>query len=243
MPAYIDMTGWLMKEHGVEDSKLFVIKRIENRITSGGYKIHQWLCRCECGKELIVDSKSLRNGNTKSCGCIRAKYLNSKRKEFNKYTIVNDTVQIHISKDNQDFITLISIEDLEKVKNRHLYLRSDGYVAFKNNKKNILLHRYILNLKHNEADEVVDHINRNRLDNRRDNLRIVNCSVNAINSKLSTRNTSGHKGITWDKSRGKWKATLNVNHKCYYIGRFDDLNEAIKSRKVYEKLYHEPVCS
>ena len=71
MPKKIDMTGWIMKEHGVQDSLLTVIREVEPHITTGGNKQIQYLCKCECGKEVIVKASYLRNGNTKSCGCLR----------------------------------------------------------------------------------------------------------------------------------------------------------------------------
>lgn len=65
MSKMIDMTGWDMKEHGVPDSKIIVIKRDQNTV-DGKTK---WLCQCECGKQFVAIGKNIRNGNTKSCGC------------------------------------------------------------------------------------------------------------------------------------------------------------------------------
>ena len=91
MPKKIDMTGWIMKEHGVPDSLLTVIKEVEPHITSGGNKQTQYLCKCNCGKEVILKSSAIRNGNTKSCGCLKKKKLaernakNSSVKVGNRY--------------------------------------------------------------------------------------------------------------------------------------------------------------
>lgn len=63
----IDMTGWVMKEHGVPDSRITVIKRdIENKS-----KITKWICKCECGNIFSADGTKLRSGWTKSCGCLQ----------------------------------------------------------------------------------------------------------------------------------------------------------------------------
>ncbi len=51
--------------------KLNVIKRAENYITPQGIKHAQWLCKCDCGKEVIIRGNSLLKGDTKSCGCLR----------------------------------------------------------------------------------------------------------------------------------------------------------------------------
>lgn len=101
MSKMIDMTGWIMKDHGVPDSRLTVINRAEN--TSEGRA--QWNCLCECGNSLIVLGKNLRNGNTKSCGCLSkekasqrmyAKYQQEANqkiigKKFGKLTVIKDS--------------------------------------------------------------------------------------------------------------------------------------------------------
>lgn len=65
----VDLTGWVMKEHGVQDSRLTVIKRVEDYIQPNGKSVPQYLCRCECGNECIVNANYLKTGHTKSCGC------------------------------------------------------------------------------------------------------------------------------------------------------------------------------
>ena len=65
----VDLTGWCMKEHGVKDSRLTVIKRVENYIQPNGQSYPQYLCKCECGKECVVNAHYLKTGHTKSCGC------------------------------------------------------------------------------------------------------------------------------------------------------------------------------
>lgn len=74
MGKFIDMTGWVMKEHGVPESRITVLKRD----TENKSKITKWICQCECGKIFSVDGTKLRNGWTKSCGCLQ-KEITSKR--------------------------------------------------------------------------------------------------------------------------------------------------------------------
>lgn len=87
-PSLIDMTGWIMKEHGVENSKLNVIKYLGNSF---------WECQCECGNICVVDSTRLRNGTTRSCGCINSlneskikKFLQENNIEFEEQYSFND---------------------------------------------------------------------------------------------------------------------------------------------------------
>ena len=80
-------------------------------------------------------------------------------------------------------------------------------MAIINNKKTYL-HSFLLN-----TDQIVDHINRDIYDCRKSNLRIVSKSENMMNSKLSTRNKSGVKGVYYDKSRGLWKSYIKKRWK------------------------------
>lgn len=69
MPKLIDKTGWIMKEHGVPESRLTVLFRAPNQ----GTKVC-WHVRCECGKEFDLRGDSL-DGNTLSCGCLHKEHF------------------------------------------------------------------------------------------------------------------------------------------------------------------------
>jgi len=68
----------------------------------------------------------------------------------------------------------------------------------------------------------IDHVNRNGLDNRRENLRLVTHTQNLANSKLNSRNTSGFRGVALDKKRRKWFCSIRVSGKTKALGRFTD---------------------
>ncbi len=82
---------------------------------------------------------------------------------------------------------LIDLDDVEKVSKYKWHLTEAGYVAHKC-KTQLLLHRFLMNPG---VGQVVDHKSRNKLDNRKRSLRITNQAVNAYNSKLNSKNTSG----------------------------------------------------
>ena len=67
---------------------------------------------------------------------------------------------------------------------------------------------------------MVDHINGDGLDNRRANLRVVNSSQNRMNQKKSLQNTSGYKGVYWNKRDCRWYARIKVNQKPIHLGIF-----------------------
>ena len=88
-------------------------------------------------------------------------------------------------------------------------LTSRGYLRVAINKKAIFLHRaaWVL-MTGNYPPEFIDHINRDKTDNRWSNLRSASRSENAWNAKLSSRNTSGVKGLSYNKKTGLWRAQI-----------------------------------
>lgn len=91
-----------------------------------------------------------------------------------------------------------------------------------------LLHRLIMLP---DAGLEVDHVNGNGLDCRRSNLRIVTHAENAKNLPVSSQNTSGVPGVSWDRHRNKWRAHIRHQGKALSLGRFDTKEAAIQARK------------
>lgn len=84
----------------------------------------------------------------------------------------------------------------------------------------------------------LDHINGDPLDNRISNLREATQSQNMWNMKTPSRNTSGRKGVSWDKTRSLWRVTIQAEGRWRQIGRFITLTEALEARKKAETRYH-----
>lgn len=87
----------------------------------------------------------------------------------------------------------------------------------------VFLHRAVLSAPHGIS---VDHINGDGLDNRRANLRLASLSENNRNQRLAARNTSGFKGVTWHARQQRWQAQIKSGGKCFYLGLFDNRQEA-----------------
>ena len=83
----------------------------------------------------------------------------------------------------------------------------------------------------------IDHINRNRSDNRNSNLREVTHKQNHQNRSKPSNNTSGHPGVVWHKRISKWQVKIKHSYKYIHIGYFTTIEEAISARKAAEKLY------
>ena len=86
-------------------------------------------------------------------------------------------------------------------------------------------------------DEMVDHANRNPLDNRKENLRICLNLDNSKNKRKLDSNTSGITGVTWYKARNKWVVHIMLNYKSKFLGYFIDFDKAVEVRlKTRERL-------
>lgn len=75
----------------------------------------------------------------------------------------------------------------------------------------------------------LDHADGNIWNNRIGNLRVATTSQNGANARTSALNTSGYKGVSWDKSRGMWSAFITVDCKHIYLGRFTELSMAAQA--------------
>jgi hypothetical protein len=84
----------------------------------------------------------------------------------------------------------------------------------------------------------IDHINGDRTDNRIENLRCVSSKGNARNMGLKSNNSSGVCGVCWCKRTGKWQASITVDYKTMFLGRFKSLKDAKSARASAEKKYN-----
>lgn len=119
---------------------------------------------------------------------------------------------------------LVSDEDFKEVsKYKWSYSASTGYAVRKGRKncnepRTVHMHRVILKAK---ANEQVDHINGNKLDNRKSNLRIASVQKNSFNRKKpQIKCTSQYKGVLKRKNSTKWEARIKINNKAIYLGKY-----------------------
>lgn len=107
------------------------------------------------------------------------------------------------------------------------HITKRGYVYGRVNDKQIQLHRYVMNYS---GDNYIDHINGNKLDNRRINLRIVTPQQNAMNKSSTKNSTSKYIGVSFHKRDKNWSTSIRVNNQCIYLGSFDNEIDAAKAR-------------
>lgn len=200
------------KEIGKRYGKLVVLKFSHKNKYNGKY----YLFKCDCGKEKIIYLNNVKTGKTKSCGCLRNEDVAKRFKKYNQFIKKDGYVVGYTNKTNKEFF--IDEEDLEKVKMFCWYEQSNGYITNKNGKKAVLLHRYIMNA--NDGD-LVDHINHNKKDNRKINLRITNRHINGLNK------TEIPKGICKHKSGKNIYYVVQLNG---YRGNFKNYEDALRLR-------------
>ncbi len=138
----------------------------------------------------------------------------------------------------QNKVALIDDEDFERVNKYKWYFKNPGYAC---NESVGLLHRFIMSTPKNME---VDHINHNKLDNTKQNLR--NCSVqeNHYNTTIHKTNKTGFKGVSYHKRTRKFESRIRVNKIKIHLGLFKDKilaaiaynNAAIKYHGQYAKL-------
>lgn len=138
--------------------------------------------------------------------------------------------KIRLSDKESDF-AIIDIEDRDKVM-RHTWWTTNGYASsgyyIGNRKtgrkwKSLRMHRIIMGC--DDSTKKIDHINGNRLDNRKSNLRFCSNQQNSFNMAQSARknknSTSRFKGVFYDKKRNAWTSAIMKDYSRHFLGRFD----------------------
>ncbi len=195
-----------------------------------------WECKCDCGNTIRVISTSLTSQNTRSCGCLRKNVLRKKglkNRKTNEYDLSGEFGIGYTSKGEPFFFDL---EDYDLIKDYNWRYNADKYVVSYPYSKLIRMHILIMKP---EKGKDVDHKNHITYDNRKTNLRVCEHYENIISSKTYSNNTSGRKGVSYDKNRKKWMASITVNKKTIFLGRYDKFEDALAEREKAEQQYHK----
>lgn len=134
----------------------------------------------------------------------------------------------------QNKFALVDDEDFERL-NQYKWYFSNGYAKHdsggRKNRTRLYMHRMALKA---EPGQEVDHINRNKLDNRKSNLRFVTHYQNSINVFIRRDNKSGHTGVFLNPKTKKHRAYIDRMN----LGEFKSFNEAVLARKEAEQVFH-----
>lgn len=129
-------------------------------------------------------------------------------------------------------VALVDDADLVTIARYSWRIDRDGYVSSRRTvgtrrQRRVSLHRFLMG---DPAGMVVDHINRDKLDNRRANLRICTQMQNA-------KNRANVRGVTRRRDSGKWQAAITADGRQHYLGVFDDVADARAARLAAERKY------
>lgn len=126
---------------------------------------------------------------------------------------------------NTGQFALVDNEDFQRVNQHKWHVNTRGYVIASIGGRPLSMHRFVMGQPHCS----VDHRYGDKLDNRKRKLRLCNQSQNCGNAKRSINNTSGFKGVSWNKALKKWHSYIMVNRKRKHLGYFVDKLEAAKT--------------
>lgn len=189
-----------------------------------------WRARCDCGRERVVYGFSLNNGTSMSCGC---------REERPPVRVEGDTAYIPLSQGKWAIVDAIDadvgqVEWCAARSDRLWYAIRAGAGA-----ETLRLHRVIAERAGlSIVGRQVDHADRDGLNCRRANLRAATHGQNQQNSATPRNNTSGFKGVGWDKRRKKWRAYVSAGGRRINIGSFDDIHDAAAARAAAAQEHH-----
>lgn len=232
MGKFVDLTGKKFKQ-------LTVIKQLPSHYTSGGYKVHKWLCECDCGRDnnVVCSTGDLNSGKRWRCTyCVRddaAERMRDRNKKYNTYDLSGDFGIGYTTKGEEFWFDL---EDYDKIKD-YCWFKHHNYFTASIEGKGIGLHKLVMGDLENEYD--IDHIKtENKFDNRKLNLRKVTRQQNNSNHKIFKNNTSGVSGVHWHSRDNIWEAWIRVNYKNIYLGRYANFEDAKNARLQAEEKYY-----
>lgn len=152
-----------------------------------------------------------------------------------KYEDCGEYTKIYLKHKGSFVYCLIDTEDVEKCKSVGIWsLCSNGYVI--NCASGIYLHRFVMNCP---DDMEVDHIYHDTLDNRKSQLRFATSSQQKMNTKKRVDNSSGQRGVYYDKLRNTWNVNINFRNMSFRK-RFKEYDDAVKmANDIYNKYFGE----
>ncbi len=227
---------------GQKFGRLLVVCRCEDYVTPKGQRKVQYLCLCDCQLNLPEEERvyikvlatNLKRNHSLSCGCINVERMKVLKKKYNQYDL--ESYDYGVGYDTNGAYFYFDKQYYNILKDHYWSLTPDGYWDTRINKKHIKMHRLLMDVLDNHSVDI-DHINHKTYDNRMDNLRQATRSQNMMNQSLSKANTSGETGVCWDKDRYVWYSRITVDGATYFLGRFNNYDDAIDARKQAEEKY------
>lgn len=220
---------------GQKFGRLIVLELGKPVFQPNGNRRTRWLCKCDCGTIKEFDGVALSSGRTTSCGCYRDENNRKVQSKTNKYDLSGEYGICYFN-NGGNFI--FDLEDYDKIKDYTWSCRPGGYAGStkKTNGKHKTYNAYRIIMGVEDTNLEVDHINGNKWDNRKANLRIVSHADNMKNRKLNKNNKSGYTGVKETRC-GTWNAQIFCDGKYIGLGTYKTKEEAVAARKAGEEKY------
>ena len=188
----------------------------------------RWHCVCECGNEKDVLQQNLSNGHVRSCGCVHS---DVNREKISRYNSSLGRESHHETKTRLYRIWI-------GIKSRCLVETASNYQNYGGRGIRVCdewVHSYNAFSEWAMQNGYDDSLTIDRIDPDGDycpaNCRWVTMSVQEFNKRMSSKNTSGTTGVSYNKAMKKWIAYIRKDGKQHYLGGYDCIDDAIKARK------------
>lgn len=227
MGKLVDLTG---KKFGY----LTVIKRDRDHITPSGSKSPKWICKCDCGNKVSVIAYSLTSGKTTSCGCYQKKNASNLGKKyikqiynfddlcgkrFGRLTVI-EAVQDRYGNGSVIYQCECDCGKKVFVPSKHLKggcVKSCGCLASETASERI----FKLGLPQATCYK--------------------GTKVCCLNNTIFKNNTTGVRGVYFDKQKKKYIARLNIQGKQHLLGAYEKLEDAKRAREQAEEELWKPI--
>lgn len=206
--------------------RLKVLRQAEDHIQPNGKHYAKWVCECGCENHTIIEvlGRSLKSNATQSCGCLHI----DKLKKYNQYDYSREYGVGYCSNTGSEFY--FDWEDFGKIKD-YCWSENVSERGYHSLRSHVPKTHEVVKFPQLISDyDLVEHADRNPLNNRKTNLRSATTQENCRNRSISTKNTSGIIGVHFDNQRCKWAASITVDYKQINLGRFNYKEDAIKAR-------------
>jgi hypothetical protein len=206
-------------------------------IKDSGKRSHRavlWEAECECGKTILVTGNSLKRGNTKSCGCLNKEVQKQLGEKIKSEKTKNDLNGQKFGK-----LTVIKIRTGHKSNNTKLGAYWECKCECGNEiivQRQHLLRKGVVSCgcKQRENASIA-------IETLRENCFKENTHLGKLNNGLQKNNTSGIRGVSYDQGKQKWIVTIGFQKRNMKMGQFNNIEEAIKARKLAEEKYFQPI--
>lgn len=189
-------------------------------------------CRCDCGNIKEIYYRSLTTGVSQSCGCLRSEKQKSNvmdltGQRFGKLVVLcRDDENKHGG--NHYWICECDCGNRKSIRGSSLVCEN-GTRSCGCDQRKVAVGIGKSTIGKNSARQIEENMMFHT------NFQVIE------NARLPKNNTSGQKGVWWDKSREKWQAYIQVNGKRINLGRYSKKDDAIKARLVAEEEYFAPL--